>query len=489
MVTPPDEQEHAHHARRRRTLAVSQTNLHNLSAHAVHFYETEDVLLDTLEDFIGDGLRERAACIVIGTPAHRSTLEHRLRTRGIHPEAAHRRHAYVALDATTTLSQFLVDGQPDRERFFQSMEPLFHWVKGTPPVRLFGEMVAVLWEQGHSSAALHLELLWNEIRALVPPFALLCAYPTHALIGEPEDAQVSTICQYHDYQIPEEQQSTRISTRRALQAMMQSHQQGILLSREQERRTLLETRMQEWERNYTRLFEASLEGMILADAQTGIITNVNPFALALLDTTREQVLGQEAWHIGLGADHQAMMQHLQQVRQQHVLQVRKCVLRTQRERAVEVVLVSVLLDGRPMVQYHLRDLTLYGRMEAAVRASETHVAHVCNLLPMPLWRCDLEGHGLFFNTTWCSFTGLSEEESLGTGWIKAIRAQDRNAVFDLLTHASSTETQPQVRIHLRLANGDDQQVPLRVHHLTNPEGTFSGANEALLLIEQSEARF
>ncbi len=50
-------------------------------------------------------------------------------------------------------------------------------VTGEKPIRIFGELVALLWQQGNHTAALHLETLWNELCPGVHPFSLLCAYP------------------------------------------------------------------------------------------------------------------------------------------------------------------------------------------------------------------------------------------------------------------------------------------------------------------------
>jgi hypothetical protein len=56
-----------------------------------------------------------------------------------------------------------------------------------PPVRAFGEMVALLWAQGKSQAALELEDLWNELPGH-HPFSLMCAYSLD-VIGEPASLQ------------------------------------------------------------------------------------------------------------------------------------------------------------------------------------------------------------------------------------------------------------------------------------------------------------
>ena len=160
------------------------------SEHLVQFYETDEFLLDTLSDFIGAGLGSGAACIVIATQAHREGLSQRLQVNGLDPTRAHAQGKYFALDAAETLSQFLVEGLPDPQRFAQVVGGLIERaVKGQRRVRIFGEMVALLWQQGNQEAALRLEALWNELRSTIHPLSLLCAYPMSLFAG-PEHAEL-----------------------------------------------------------------------------------------------------------------------------------------------------------------------------------------------------------------------------------------------------------------------------------------------------------
>src|SRR5215204_4966259 len=56
---------------------------------------------------------------------------------------------------------------------------------------------------------------------------------------------------------------------------------------------------------YRRLFEAARDGIIILDAVTLQITDVNPFMTGLLGYSREQFLGKELWEIGLFSDKEA----------------------------------------------------------------------------------------------------------------------------------------------------------------------------------------
>jgi PAS domain S-box-containing protein len=46
--------------------------------------------------------------------------------------------------------------------------------------------------------------------------------------------------------------------------------------------------VKESELRYRRLFEAAQDGILILDAQTGMIRDVNPFMMKMLDYTREE---------------------------------------------------------------------------------------------------------------------------------------------------------------------------------------------------------
>jgi hypothetical protein len=86
---------------------------------------------------------------------------------------------YVPLDAAETSSKFMVDGWPSEPRFNTVIGDLIERVAARGQrclVRVFGEMVALLWNEGNARGAVRLEDLWNDLAKKIP-FTLLCAYP------------------------------------------------------------------------------------------------------------------------------------------------------------------------------------------------------------------------------------------------------------------------------------------------------------------------
>ncbi len=56
------------------------------------------------------------------------------------------------------------------------------------------------------------------------------------------------------------------------------------------------------EMRYRRLFETAQDGILILDAETGQIVDVNPFLIAMLGFSREQFLGKKIWEIGTFKD-------------------------------------------------------------------------------------------------------------------------------------------------------------------------------------------
>ena len=172
-------------------------------SHSVDFYADDAAFLDSLSDLIGRALKAGGVCLVIAAAPHRQGIAQRLRASGIDLSLAVRNSQYLLLDAEATLARFMVDGFPDKDRFFAAIEPLLVDAKASlgPDVTFpvaFGEMVALLWADGKREAAVRLEQLWNDL-ALRHSFALRCAYPMDGFALGDEDAFFTRICAEHTH--------------------------------------------------------------------------------------------------------------------------------------------------------------------------------------------------------------------------------------------------------------------------------------------------
>ena len=224
-----------------------QTNFHTEPEHFVQFYETEVYLLDSLSAFIGTGLVTGDACIVIATKTHLEGLEERLEAKGLNIAAARSQGEYVSLDAVDTLSQLMVDGLPEPELFAEVVGSVIaQAVKSGRYVRIFGELVALLWMEGNRSAAVCMEELWDDLHRKTHAFSLFCAYTMHSFDGEAYGQQFAEICKLHSRVIPGESYTALASPDEQLRTIALLQQKANSLEAEIAERKELERRKDEF---------------------------------------------------------------------------------------------------------------------------------------------------------------------------------------------------------------------------------------------------
>jgi anti-sigma regulatory factor (Ser/Thr protein kinase) len=166
--------------------------------HVVGFYDGSDDLVGAVAAFIADGLHDEGAAIVVATAEHRAALERTLREVGIATPALTRAGRYRTFDAAEMLAAFMHDGRPEPPGAFRAtIGPIVDdAARGGVPVRIFGEMVALLWDAGNVGAAIDLESLWNDLAAQ-HPFTLYCAYPTAILQTDDNLEATKQVCDQH----------------------------------------------------------------------------------------------------------------------------------------------------------------------------------------------------------------------------------------------------------------------------------------------------
>ena len=67
---------------------------------------------------------------------------------------------------------------------------------GGRPVRAYGEMVALLWDDGLVNAAIQLETMWNELGRAYS-FSLFCGYPVGSVTGDGHLDAFAAVCRLH----------------------------------------------------------------------------------------------------------------------------------------------------------------------------------------------------------------------------------------------------------------------------------------------------
>ena len=127
--------------------------------------------------------------------------------------------------------------------------------------------------------------------------------------------------------------------------------------------------LQESEARYRRLFETAQDGILIVDADTGRITDVNPFLEYLLGHSREEFLGRHVWEIGPLEDAEAREVAFRELQVIGYIRYDDLPLETSAGKRVDVEFVSnvYLVDGKRVIQCNIRDITARKSAEAAIR--------------------------------------------------------------------------------------------------------------------------
>jgi len=145
--------------------------------HFVQVYRDEQVLIEAVSLFAGAALGRNEAVVIVATREHGDAVAESLTGDGFDVDTLEHWGQLSILDAEEVLSRFMVDGRPDEERFKAVIRELIGSIKSARrfrDVRVYGEMVNLLWSDNLPAAA-RLEELWNEVIE-EHAISLFCAY-------------------------------------------------------------------------------------------------------------------------------------------------------------------------------------------------------------------------------------------------------------------------------------------------------------------------
>ena len=143
-----------------------------------------------------------------------------------------------------------------------------------------------------------------------------------------------------------------------------------LQQREAERQSA-EHALKASEMRYRRLFETAQDGILILNAGTGQIDDVNPFLTDMLGYTREQLLGNRLWEIGPFKDTKASKAEFRELQREAYVRYDDLPLETSDGRSINVEFVSNLyqVNGGKVIQCNIRDITRRKQAEGKLRAS------------------------------------------------------------------------------------------------------------------------
>ena len=258
-------------------------------SHLVQFYEDDGFLIESLSRWFGDGLNSGDACIFIGTEPHLLSLEKHLKARGVALEVARAEGRFVCLDAGRTLSNFVVDEWPDEALFARAIEGVLATMPKQRSIRAFGEMVALLWQDGNRQAAVRLEEIWNAFMK-THALSLCCAYPLNSFSTDADASLFMKVCAQHTPVLPAESFTALSTPADRLRAISLLQHKAKVLETEKAGRKQAEKTLHLRQKELSDFIENAVEGLHQLGPD-GEILWANPAQLKLLGYSADEYIG------------------------------------------------------------------------------------------------------------------------------------------------------------------------------------------------------
>ena len=187
------------------------------------------------------------------------------------------------------------------------------------------------------------------------------------------------------------------------------------------------------ETRYRRLFESAKDGILILDAATGMIKDVNPFLIDLLGYTKESFLNKEIWEIGFFKDvalNKSKFLELQQIR---YVRYENLPLETSDGRMINVEFVSnVYFEGqKEVIQCNIRDITVRVHIEAALKKNEEKLRFITANISDVIWIYNFTQAKLtYVSPSIVHLSGYNQTESIAQGLTKLLPSESAKKVIN-----------------------------------------------------------
>ena len=231
---------------------------------------------------------------------------------------------------------------------------------------------------------------------------------------------------------------------------------------------------------YRRLFEAAQDGILILDAETGMIVDVNPFLIEMLGFSREAFLGKRIWELGFFKDIVANQDNFAELQQKEYIRYEDMPLETAdgRQIAVEFVSNVYLVNGHKVIQCNIRDITGASRRKRwnAQPASTSIACSTMRMSPsssgIPQFRITR------FNHAFESLTGRRADQVLGESLEILFPPALVESSMERIKETLSGKRLESAEIHILAIDGSERTVLWNSAAIFGPDGKTVAATIA-----------
>ena len=209
--------------------------------------------------------------------------------------------------------------------------------------------------------------------------------------------------------------------------------------RAEQRATSIKT-LKDSELRYRRLFEAAQDGILILDARTGAIDDVNPYLIDMLGYSREEFVKRKLWEVGAFKNVEASKIEFKVLQEKGFVRHENLPLRTKGGQLIQVEFVSnvYLAGGRKVIQCNIRNITDQFRAEEALRESDKRFRALIENSSDAITLLDAGGRVVFDSPAAAGMLGYAPEDWYGKEIFPLIHPEDLPEIQGLFQTLAGT---------------------------------------------------
>ena len=184
--------------------------------------------------------------------------------------------------------------------------------------------------------------------------------------------------------------------------------------------------LRESEEKFHILVELSSDGIFLED-QYGNILDCNEAGARIYGYKKEEIIGKNIRDL-VPEDFARTLPEVIDFDSGGVYEERRSKRKDGSVFPSEIATRLCTVRGERRLLAYVRDITERKLAEEALKESERRYHTLAEISPVGIFQTDAHGSTTYVNPKWCEISGLSKEEALGEGWLKAVHPEEREEV-------------------------------------------------------------
>ncbi len=228
------------------------------------------------------------------------------------------------------------------------------------------------------------------------------------------------------------------------------------------------------ELRYRRLFEAAQDGILILDARTGRIEDVNPYLSRMLGYSRQEFIKKKLWEVGAFKDIKASQMAFEALQENEYIRYDNLPLKANDGHLIQVEFVSnvYLVGTKKVIQCNIRDIMDRKQAEEVLQKSDVSFRKLVEHLPLVVYMKAVgDARSMIFLSQQIKILlGYSPEEWLtdSNTWPKLLHPEDSQSVLKRAVEAD--QNNELFDMEYRMIARDGRLV--WVHDITSPVDNF-----------------